>query len=263
MAASSKIVLILAVLMVGSIGGYFALIPESNPVTEVTAKNTTTETDTSKKSDTDDSSTGQRGIPSEFTNNRTRGILGEAVNDVFANQDNSYEKPDTDVATTKPPVIKPRLNRKLVEDGGKDAPYLVDPKTLKKESSTKDIKPTTPEEIKLEIKPAPKYEIYYVKSGDSMTSIAKVWFGDGTMWDLIAKANPYVDPNKLSIGQKLRMPQHDTVRETPTAPTSTSDSVYVVKSGDNLTRIAKIYYKDSEKWALIYDANRKLRKSVV
>jgi len=55
---------------------------------------------------------------------------------------------------------------------------------------------------------------YTVKSGDTMTSIARAFTGDGRRWPELASSNPRVtDPNKIYVGQRLTIPQ-----SWPTAP---------------------------------------------
>lgn len=51
---------------------------------------------------------------------------------------------------------------------------------------------------------------YVVKSGDSLSKIAKLELGDSSKWQLIYSANQKTigkDPNKIKPGQKLVMPQ--------------------------------------------------------
>lgn len=102
---------------------------------------------------------------------------------------------------------------------------------------------------------------YIVKSGDTMSSIAADWFGDANKWSLIAKENPTVDPAKLAVGQKLRLPSKD-AKPAPVPATvkeqtgGSSATAYTVRSGDTLAKIAREYYGDVSKWKLIYDANK-------
>lgn len=106
-----------------------------------------------------------------------------------------------------------------------------------------------------EPKPTPepaRYTSYTVKEGDTMSSIAQEWFGDAGKWELIAKANPLVDPAKLKIGQVLRLPPRDTERDEIDA----TAVVYTVRSGDTLSKIALAYYGEERHWQLIYDANK-------
>lgn len=102
----------------------------------------------------------------------------------------------------------------------------------------------------------PEYTTYTVRSGDTMSSIARDWFGEPNKWDLIAKANPLVDPNRLRVGQELRLPPKNTEREEIVGDANAGNAIYTVRSGDNLSKIARAYYNDSSLWRLIFDANR-------
>ncbi len=47
---------------------------------------------------------------------------------------------------------------------------------------------------------------YQVKPGDVLTEIAQRFYGDATLFGLIAAANQLADPNKISVGQVLSIP---------------------------------------------------------
>lgn len=51
-------------------------------------------------------------------------------------------------------------------------------------------------------------KIYEVKSGDSLSKIAKREYGDANAWKQIFEANTDIlkDPNKIYPGQKLKIP---------------------------------------------------------
>ena len=51
-------------------------------------------------------------------------------------------------------------------------------------------------------------KIYVVKSGDSLSKIAKAEYGDANAWNRIFEANKDIlkDPNKIYPGQKLKIP---------------------------------------------------------
>lgn len=154
--------------------------------------------------------------------------------------------------STTRPVVRPDPGK-----GDVTVPAINDP------TKPTNTPPQTKPEVKPEVKPnvpvsitptvAPKTETYTVKSGDTMSSIAATWFGDGNKWDLIAKANPLVDPKKLQIGQKLNLPAKSTQPEKPKAGTRE----YTVRPGDTLITIARAVYGDDASWKKIYDANKK------
>ena len=47
---------------------------------------------------------------------------------------------------------------------------------------------------------------YTVKKGDTLWALAEKYYGDGSKWKIIAKANGVKDPKKLQIGTKLKIP---------------------------------------------------------
>lgn len=59
---------------------------------------------------------------------------------------------------------------------------------------------------------------YTVKKGDLVRSIAKSQLGDENRWKEIVAANPGLDPSKLAIGQKLKMPAGGEARHSSAAP---------------------------------------------
>ena len=60
-------------------------------------------------------------------------------------------------------------------------------------------------------KPAPQATMYTVKSGDSLSKIAKTHYGDAMKYTVIFEANKPMlkDPNKIYPGQVLRIPPQD------------------------------------------------------
>jgi len=51
-------------------------------------------------------------------------------------------------------------------------------------------------------------ESYEVQSGDSLSRIAKKFYGDARRYDVIVKANPQLsNPNKLRVGTKILIPK--------------------------------------------------------
>jgi nucleoid-associated protein YgaU len=54
----------------------------------------------------------------------------------------------------------------------------------------------------------PYTQTYVVQSGDTLSKIAQRYYGDASLYTKIFEANRDVlkDPNKISPGQKLRIP---------------------------------------------------------
>lgn len=86
---------------------------------------------------------------------------------------------------------------------------------------------------------------YTIVKGDYLEKVARDFH---TSVKAILEANPGIEPRRLKIGQKIRIPAPGT----PTVPTATSpapeasvgavgEQTYTVKSGDNLTKIAGRY----------------------
>ncbi|HVM35412.1 MAG TPA: LysM domain-containing protein [Actinomycetota bacterium] len=54
--------------------------------------------------------------------------------------------------------------------------------------------------------PEPENEIYVVQSGDTLTTIAEKEYGDASLDDFLAEANPGIDPLALRVGQEIVIP---------------------------------------------------------
>ena len=84
---------------------------------------------------------------------------------------------------------------------------------------------------------------YVVIKGDSLWKIAK---RNGVTVKAIEDANPNIDPAKLKVGQKLSIPGATSAAGSATdmtgsAGTDNGEELYIVKSGDTLSKIAKHY----------------------
>lgn len=119
----------------------------------------------------------------------------------------------------------------------------------------------------------PSGRTYTIQHGDTFSSIAISLYGSERHWVDIAQANPLVDPQRLKVGQVIRLPdsvarstsasgQPGAIAAAPTpAPPPARDEpaggvTYVVKHGETLSAIAKHYYNDARLWRVIYNANR-------
>jgi len=90
--------------------------------------------------------------------------------------------------------------------------------------------------------PTPSGEtIYVVVKGDTLSRIASLY---GTTYQKLAKYNGIANPNLIYPGQRIRIPE---------ASGKVEKITYVVKSGDNLSKIAKAY---NTSWQKIYKDNK-------
>ena len=103
-----------------------------------------------------------------------------------------------------------------------------------------------------------------MKKRETLQIIAKRYLGSTGKWRQIQDANPGVDPKKLTIGLKLKIPRN--VAQASKGPSSKSSpprekqapSTYVVKSRDTLEGIAKRFYGKAHKWRKILSANKRV-----
>ena len=92
--------------------------------------------------------------------------------------------------------------------------------------------------------PTPSGEtIYVVVKGDTLSGIASLY---GTTYQKLAEYNGIANPNLIYPGQHIRIPEASGKVETIT---------YVVKPGDNLSKIAKAY---NTTWQKIYNDNKNI-----
>jgi nucleoid-associated protein YgaU len=166
-------------------------------------------------------------------------------------------------ATEDPVVPSEETTDPIDED--RPAPETDDPDPAE-ETSDPEIDPVVEPEVEPSPRPIPPDpatipRTYTVKAGDTFASIALAYYGEERAWFDIAQANPSVDPKRLQVGQEIVLPNRDaTVREREEVqpPAPGKDQTYAVRPGDNLSKIAKKFYNDSEKWDLIYARNRQL-----
>lgn len=108
---------------------------------------------------------------------------------------------------------------------------------------------------------------YTIARGDSMYVIAQKVYGNGNLWPKIVQANVGVNPNRLKIGQVLRIPSKEEVAPAPeTAPRQEPASgsalvrdprsEYQVVSGDSLEKISRKLYGRTTRWEEIYELNK-------
>ncbi|MDP2671540.1 MAG: LysM peptidoglycan-binding domain-containing protein [bacterium] len=90
---------------------------------------------------------------------------------------------------------------------------------------------------------------YHVNSGDSLSSIAKSFYGDGNKWTLLAKTNKLANPSVIHVGNVLTIPS-------ASAAIAAVPQTYTVVRGDNLWDLASRFYGSGYQWFKIRDANK-------
>jgi nucleoid-associated protein YgaU len=96
----------------------------------------------------------------------------------------------------------------------------------------------------------PPVRTYTVRSGDTLTGIARSELGDERRWTEIFLLNRAVirDPARIFTGQVLVLP--------PAQPTGPIPVLYVVRPGDTLSTIARAELGDANRWPEIFARNR-------
>lgn len=118
---------------------------------------------------------------------------------------------------------------------------------------------------------APRVRTHTVRSGETLTSICDQYYGDDRLYLKLAKFNGMPNPNALSIGDKLEVPDREQLdggapaatpalgTAEPTAPPAPREApvrTYTVRDGDVLSEIARRELGSAARWQELYDANR-------
>ena len=101
---------------------------------------------------------------------------------------------------------------------------------------------------------------YTIKSGDTLEAIARTQMGDGQKWQLIAAANPGLDPKALKIGQKITIPASTATASkdkaaAPAGSSTAAPNTYTVQKGDTLIELSRKFYGNEAEWKRILEAN--------
>lgn len=113
---------------------------------------------------------------------------------------------------------------------------------------------------------APQFTTYRVRPGDTLNSIAARVLGSERHASAIAKANPFKDPQRLRVGEEIRIPRDPgNIQGRDTGPAKPERAAggrdYKVESGDTLSSISKQFYGTVRHADLIFEANRATLKS--
>lgn len=108
-----------------------------------------------------------------------------------------------------------------------------------------------------------RHKIHVVKRGEWLWNLAEHYLGEGSRWKEIAAANPGIDPDRIDVGQRLRIPLDrdpqpaSNGKQTHEKRVSPKDGDTVtVQRGDSLSAISEDLYGDAKHWPDLYQANK-------
>ncbi len=147
-------------------------------------------------------------------------------------------------------------------------------------------KPTTPVRThRVQKVIEPQWRTYVVQRGDTgwrAVAARKEVFGDASKWQIVARSNPLVTPDRLKPGKtELRIPldpeniqgkvvwveepipddrSAEPTREPAARPEQAAPAVqtYTLTRDDTLWEVSKRFYGKGSRWRVIYEANRAL-----
>ncbi len=145
-------------------------------------------------------------VADDAANNNSCGSLGECRGGTCTAIHSGAPAPATDPgAEAAGAILPPPVEEK--------APAAVETATPAPAGEVLPVEPTKEEGGVIAPEAAPETAreavVYEVKSGDTLSHIAKKFYGNASHWEIIANANTDVLPNvkKLRPGMKLRIPQ--------------------------------------------------------
>lgn len=98
---------------------------------------------------------------------------------------------------------------------------------------------------------------HMVKEGETLWAVSETYYKSGYNWVDIAKANSLANPDQISAGQELTIPDVKPLAQ-PTGVVSsatTEKRPYTVKAGDSLWNIAMAQYQNGYRWSEIAQLN--------
>lgn len=102
---------------------------------------------------------------------------------------------------------------------------------------------------------APNYIFHVVKSGESLSMIAKEYYGDYKKFDVIAKFNNIEDATKVKPGQRIMIPDVAGPSVEPAASPMTGPATsyveHTLRKGESISKLAQQYYGDYQQFHII------------
>lgn len=108
--------------------------------------------------------------------------------------------------------------------------------------------------------PQEKGTQYTIEKGDTLSDIARRFYGDPKLRHVIQQANVNAipDPEVLRVGDQIYIPPRPVVavKGPAAADLHISKETYIVQAGDTLSKISRMHYGDNSGVEAIYQANR-------
>lgn len=106
----------------------------------------------------------------------------------------------------------------------------------------------------------PKYSFHVVQPGESLSQIAKHYYGDFHKYRMIAQFNNLENSTMVKPGQRIMIPQDDSM-VLPTTPVGgdKKDAAFVwhtIRPGQSISKLAQLYYGDYKLFHAIAQYNR-------
>ncbi|MFI9503315.1 LysM peptidoglycan-binding domain-containing protein [Nocardia sp. NPDC052566] len=92
-----------------------------------------------------------------------------------------------------------------------------------------------------------------VVAGDTLFKLAQRFYGDGDLFPIVAAANGIADPNRISVGQVLVVPELMAGRGRTMVPSM--GRIHIVVAGDTLFGLAQRFYGNGNLFRIIAAAN--------
>jgi LysM repeat protein len=199
------------------------------------------------------------------------GMLLQGCKDTNTNKDASSNTPppdttaaSTDASNTLPPVTSAGISNAVTnpQQPASPLPAPGQPQvTQVTQAPPPPAQPVPPPTVTPAAPPAPSTDLkeYVIASGDTLGALARK---NGISLKALLEANPGVNPKRLKVGQKVEIPAGGTSvataggagAETPDADAAAGDTTtYTVKSGDTLSKIAKLNHTSFKKIMALND----------
>jgi nucleoid-associated protein YgaU len=118
----------------------------------------------------------------------------------------------------------------------------------------------------------PEPRVWVVKAGDTLSEISQEALGTSKRWQEIVDANPGLDPNRLKVGARLKLPTEGVTLPAGRAsepsprvaqgdPQPAGSATWRVRAGDSLWKIAQRALGDGERWREIAALNPEIDPS--